>query len=131
MSRHIGGGGGQQPCHQMSHGGGWGSKIGLKSVTYYLNGPFFFWTLNSLKQNTGGPRYPRVCYSWFWLFSDKFGGTFTCQTWSTNGPRSLGYIGVTQQADHDPLFSLKPVLCSIILVLFNSFILYICLRLNI
>ena len=33
-----GGGGGSRQCHQMSHGGG-GSKIGLKSVTYYLNGP--------------------------------------------------------------------------------------------
>jgi len=26
-------------CHQMTHGGGGWSKIGQKSVTYYLNGP--------------------------------------------------------------------------------------------
>jgi len=26
-------------CHQMTHRGGRGSKISLKSVTYYLNGP--------------------------------------------------------------------------------------------
>ena len=38
MSRHMGGGARQ--CHQMSHGGGGGgSKIGQKSVMYYLNGP--------------------------------------------------------------------------------------------
>jgi len=31
-------GGGPHQCHQMSHGEG-GSKIGQKSVTYFLNGP--------------------------------------------------------------------------------------------
>jgi hypothetical protein len=35
-----GGGGGTGQCHQMTQGGR-GSKIGQKSVTYYLNGPLF------------------------------------------------------------------------------------------
>ncbi len=35
-SRHTPGGGGTGQCHQMTQGG---SKIGQKSVTYYLNGP--------------------------------------------------------------------------------------------
>jgi len=26
-------------CHQMTNGGGMGSEINQKSVTYYLNGP--------------------------------------------------------------------------------------------
>jgi len=39
LSRHTGGGNPSQ-CHQMTHGGGGGSKIGKKSVTYNLNGPF-------------------------------------------------------------------------------------------
>jgi len=30
---------GSGQSHQMTHGGGWGSEIGQKSVTYYLNGP--------------------------------------------------------------------------------------------
>jgi hypothetical protein len=39
MSRHtLGGGGGTGQCHQMTQGGE-GSKIGEKSITYYLNGP--------------------------------------------------------------------------------------------
>jgi len=39
-----GGGGCPSQCHQMTQGGG-GSKIGQKSVTYYLNGPIiiFLW----------------------------------------------------------------------------------------
>jgi len=37
LSRHIRGGGPSQ-CHQMTHGGEVGSKIAVKSVTYYLNG---------------------------------------------------------------------------------------------
>ena len=36
MSRHTGEGGGTVQYHQISHGGG-GSKIGQKSVTFYLN----------------------------------------------------------------------------------------------
>jgi len=39
LSRHTQGGGSPSQCHQMTHGGGEGSKIGQKSVTFYLNGP--------------------------------------------------------------------------------------------
>jgi hypothetical protein len=39
MSRHTGGGGGSEKCHQMSPGGRGGSKKCEKSVMYYLNGP--------------------------------------------------------------------------------------------
>ncbi len=38
LSQHTGGGGDPCLCHQMTQGGG-ESKIGQKSVTYYLNGP--------------------------------------------------------------------------------------------
>jgi len=48
VTSHRGGGGlGGCPlqCHQMTHGEG-GSKIGRKSVTYYLNGTLFLFSSN-------------------------------------------------------------------------------------
>jgi len=51
LSRHKGGG--SKQCHQMTQGGGGGSKIGQKSVKYYLNGPLVTFLAQKYRRKKG------------------------------------------------------------------------------